>query len=278
MTTAPSHLPHPARRETLLGLAATVGALLLPGTPRAAETTVARPDLLGPLLSRGAVGCMALFDPGTGVTSLVGRDRAVKRFIPASTFKVVNSLIALEVGAVADEAEIIPYGGLPQPYPTWQHDMSMREAIGISAVPIYQELARRVGLPRYREWLARLDWGNRDPGEVVDRFWLDGPLEITAVEQTRFLARLALKELPASRRAQEIVADIVRVETKDDRTLHAKTGICAACKPMVGWWVGWVARPDGVTSFALNMDLQTMADAPKRMAIGREILTAAGIW
>lgn len=278
MITAPSHLTYPTRREALLGLTATGAALLRPGTPRAAETTVARPDLLGPLLSRSAVGCMALFDPGTGVTSLVGQDRAVKRFIPASTFKVPNSLIALEVGAVADEAEIIPYGGLPQPYPTWQHDMSMREAIGLSAVPIYQELARRIGLPRYREWLARLDWGNRDPGDVVDRFWLDGPLEISAVEQTRFLARLARKELPASPRAQEIVAEIIRQETKDGRTLHAKTGICAACKPVVGWWVGWIARPDGVTSFALNMDLQTMADAPKRMAIGREILAAAGIW
>lgn len=278
VTTAPSRFTRPTRRDALLGLATSAAALLSPGTPRATETTVARPDLLGPLLSRSAVGCMALFDPGTGITSLVGQDRAVKRFIPASTFKVPNSLIALEVGAVADEAEIIPYGGQPQPYETWQHDMSMREAIGLSAVPIYQELARRIGLARYRDWLARLDWGNHDPGEVVDRFWLDGPLEISAVEQTRFLARLARRELPASPRAQAIIADIIRQETKDGRALHAKTGICTATKPMVGWWVGWVARPDGVTSFALNMDLRTINDAPKRMAIGREILATAGIW
>lgn len=266
------------RRRTLLGLAAMSTAAMLPRSAKSSETEVARADLLGPFLSRSAVGCMAFFDTNTGTTSLVGQDRAVTRFIPASTFKVANSLIALETGAVADEMELIPYGGRPQPYPTWEHDMPMREAIGLSAVPIYQELARRIGLARYRDWLARLDYGNRDPGDVVDRFWLDGPLAISAVEQTRFLARLARGELPASRRAQSIVGDIMRVEEKNGLTLHAKTGLCTAGRPIVGWWVGWVARSDGVTSFALNMDLQTIADAPKRMVIGREILAAAGVY
>jgi beta-lactamase class D len=74
--------------------------------------------------------------------------------VPASTFKIPNSIIALETGVVKDA--IILHGGKPQPFREWKKDMSMREAIALSAVPIYQELARRIGLDRYHEWLLRL--------------------------------------------------------------------------------------------------------------------------
>lgn len=267
----------PGRRQVMVGLAVVTAVAGLPGLVWAEPTGVGRDDLLVRFTEQGAVGTMVLFDPTRGVTTVIGAERAERRFTPASTFKIANSLIALEVGAVADENEIIPYGGRPQPYPTWEHDMSMREAIGLSAVPIYQELARRVGIERFRDHLVRLDYGNRDPGTVVDRFWLDGPLAISAVEQTRFLARLAKRELPISARAQGIVTDIVRIEARDGRVLHAKTGVCASCRPMVGWWVGWVARGDEITAFALNMDLAGMADAPKRMTIGRAILADLGV-
>jgi hypothetical protein len=66
-------------------------------------------------------------------------------------------------------------------------------------VPIYQELARPIGLERYRVWLARPDFGNRQIGTVVDTFWLDGPLEISAVEEARFAALLAQQKLDACR-------------------------------------------------------------------------------
>ena len=69
--------------------------------------------------------------------------------------------------------------------------MSMREAIAASAVPIYQELARRIGLERYAVWLRRLDYGNCQTGNNVETFWLDGPLEISAIEEARFCAKLA---------------------------------------------------------------------------------------
>jgi len=144
--------------------------------------------------------------------------------VPASTFKVANTIIALETGAVKDENEIIPYGGKPQPFKQWEKDMSMREAIALSAIPIYQEIARRVGSGRYRDWLARLDHGNRQPGTSVDTFWLDGPLEISAVEQAHFVARLAQQKLDASPRAQAITRDIIRLECSSSKLLYGKTG------------------------------------------------------
>ena len=53
--------------------------------------------------------------------------------------------------------EVLPYGGKPQPRKEWERDMGLREAIKMSNVPIYQELARRIGIVRMREGKLRLD-------------------------------------------------------------------------------------------------------------------------
>jgi len=263
-------------RRGLLGVAAGGVAGLMAGGARAGETLV-RDDLAGLFAAEEAVGTIAVFQPATDRLILVDAARAGTRFVPASTFKIANSLIALETGVIADENEIIPYDGRPTWNKAWEKNMPLREAIALSAVPIYQELARRIGLERYRDWLARLDYGNRLPGEVVDRFWLDGPLEISAIEQARFVARLAAGTLPASARNQAIVRDILKIEARDGRTLFAKTGWKTGNRP-IGWWTGWVEGGGAITAFSLNIDMTKMEMAPKRLTIGRAVLAALGAW
>lgn len=111
-------------------------------------------------------------------------ERAQERFIPASTFKISNSLIGLEVGAVKDVDEIFIYDGSPRMFEFWEKDMGLREAIAVSNVPIYQELARRITLEKMNESIQKLNYGNMDIGDKVDMFWLEGPLKISAIEQT----------------------------------------------------------------------------------------------
>ena len=243
------------------------------------ETIFERDDLATVFANTGTPGCFATFDGATDTFVLVDRLRAAKHFVPASTFKITNTLIALETGVVADEREVVPYGGKPQPFPVWAKDMTMAEAMPLSAVPIYQEIARRVGLERYRTWLDKLDYGNGETGAVVDRFWLDGPLQISAMEQAVFLDRLARRELPASRRAMDITASLIRLDARNGRTLYGKTGWQGSGRPSLGWWVGWVDRGSaGPIAFALNIDMAGDADAPKRLAIGKSIMTELGIW
>jgi beta-lactamase class D len=123
---------------------------------------------------------------------LIGHDesRAKQRFTPASTFKIPNTLIGLATGAMPSVDEVLPYGGKLQRNKAWEQDMSLREAIKISNVPIYKALARRIGKDRMQESVNALDYGNKQIGDVIDNFWLVGPLAISAVEQTQFLARL----------------------------------------------------------------------------------------
>ena len=225
----------------------------------------------------GVTGTFVLYDVSN--QKLIGHNwvRAEARFIPASTFKIPNSLIGLSSGAVQSVDEVLPYGDKPQRFKFWEKDMGLRDAIKISNVPIYQELARRIGLERMRENVTKLDYGNMEIGETVDNFWLAGPLKISAVEQTRFLARLAQDELPYLLDIQNTVREIIRLEQGENWTLFAKTGWGGDTMPEIGWWVGWVEKEGRVYAFALNVDVYQASDADKRIPLGKASLKALGV-
>jgi beta-lactamase class D len=223
--------------------------------------------------AEGVSGTFVLRDVGKDEIVIYQRARAGTRYVPASTFKIPNSLIGLHVGAVRDVSEVLPYGGGKQRIAAWEKDMNLRDAIRVSNVPVYQELARRIGLDRMKENVRAIAYGNQDVGTIVDRFWLDGPLKISAIEQTDFLARLVQRKLPVEERAVAGVEEITLLEQNDRWSLHAKTG----WQPPIGWWVGWVKRGDRVSTFALNMDILKEADAPKRVVVGKACLRALGV-
>lgn len=226
--------------------------------------------------SAGLTGTFVLYDVAGDTFTGHNRARAETRFIPASTFKIPNSLISLSVGVVKNVDEVLPYGGKPQPMKAWEKDMGLRDAIKVSNVPVYQELARRIGLGRMNAALAKLDYGNGDIGKTVDIFWLRGPLKISAIEQARFLKRLASGELPLPKATQAEVREILRIDQGEDWTLFAKTGL-AANKQKVGWWVGWVEKSGRLYAFAINIDVRKPEDAEKRIELGKQSLKALGI-
>ena len=234
---------------------------------------------LRPLFEKAGVdGTFVLLDERERVWRGTNRQRAEQRFSPASTFKIPNSLIALSLGVVASVDQLIPYTGDPNPFMReWLEPMGMRGAIRVSNVPLYQELARRIGLVRMQAAIKRLHYGNEQIGSNVTTFWLRGPLAISAIEQTQFLSGLAKRTLSFPAAAQQQVAEITRIDGGPGWSLHAKTGWQNAPGAGVGWWVGWVQRGDQVYPFALNIAMSGSADAPKRERLGRESLKALDI-
>ncbi|MFI7107352.1 class D beta-lactamase [Nonomuraea sp. NPDC050227] len=255
----------PSYAATAAAGAATAAAEVRPGT-------TVRDDLRTVFDTAGVRGTFALLDVSSKTTTVVDRRRAETPMVPASSFKVPHALVALETGAVKSPDEVIPWDGTPQPYPEWEKDMTMREAVHISNAAAFQVIARRIGLTRERQWLHRLGYGNQQTGTVVDRFWLDGPLKISAVEQTRFMERLAALRLPASRANQRAVQDLILIEKKNGYALYAKSGWQNAPNPGTGWWTGWVERGGRLYTFALNMDIAKDADAAKRATLARQLL------
>jgi len=223
-------------------------------------------------------GTFVVYDVTENAWSGYNHPRAETRYIPASTFKIANSLIGLSCGAVSSVDEVLPYKGPAKPMvPKWAHDMGLREAIAMSNVPIYQELSRRIGPARMREGVAKLHYGNGEIGAVIDKFWLDGPLEISAFEQVTFLTGLVQDALPLPKKVQASVREILLLETGTDWKLYGKTGWQNAPGRGIGWFVGWVEKKGRYYVFALNIDIKKPDDAAKRTALAKASLQRLGL-
>jgi len=242
-------------------------------TTQAAEV-VARPQWQRHFDAHGVRGTFVLFEPARDRYLVLHESRARQRFLPASTFKVPHAVIALETGAIADEYQVFRWDGKPKLRRAWERDQTLASGMRESTVWMFQEVARRIGKARMREWLERLDYGNRDIGGGIDLFWLQGSLRVSAFEQVAFLHKLAEGRLPATQRAQRLVRQALVVEKTRDHTLFAKTGSSGQARDPVAWWIGWVERKGRpVAYFAMNYTPQPHTPFDARFAIGRAILS-----
>ncbi|MBS1200457.1 MAG: Beta-lactamase [Proteobacteria bacterium] len=240
---------------------------------RADAAWAPRPDWSAFFEQAGAQGTIAVVDERDGRQWVHDEARARTRFVPASTFKVPHALIALDAGLVRDEFQVFRWDGVDRDLAPWNRDQDLRSSMRNSTVWVYQGFARALGAARERDYLQRIGYGTADPSGDIERFWLDGALRISAIEQVAFLRRLYRNELPFRVEHQRLVKDILIVEADRDWILRAKTGWAGRTEPQVGWWVGWVERPEGAVFFALNIDMpRGIEDAPKREAIARRAL------
>ena len=144
-----------------------------------------------------ADGTFALFNNGNGRFTFYNlpryRDSA---FLPASTFKIVNSLVGLQTGVISGDNMVIKWDGVQRSNPAWNKDLSMYEAFRVSAVPYFQEVARRIGKDTMQHWLDTLSYGTVKIKGPVDSFWLDNSLKIKPDEQLGLVKRLYFNQLP----------------------------------------------------------------------------------
>ncbi|MGC9965827.1 MAG: class D beta-lactamase [Syntrophobacteraceae bacterium] len=204
-------------------------------------------------------------------------ERANTRFVPASTFKIPNTLIALEEGAIADEKEIIKWDGNDKGLPVWNKDQSIETAFPSSCIWFYQELAKRVGKDKYKSYLGKIKYGNEQAGPEVTTFWLEGDLRISAVEQIAFLKKLYAKEYPFRSSSYELLRELMLVERTSAYTMRAKTGWAQRVTPQVGWFVGYVEAGDKVWVFATNIEIVKPEDSRLRQKVTIEAFKCKGI-
>ena len=243
-----------------------------------AADVVERADLRRHFDEREYVGTTVVYDVTRDRYVTVHGDRADRALRPASTFKIPNSLIALETGVVEDEHTVFKWDRVVRERSEVNRDFDLAGAFAKSVVWYYEQIARRVGRPRMQGWLDRLDYGNRRTGGDADAFWLHGDLRISARQQVEFLRRLYRNDLPVSPRSAEIVKRIMLVEQTPEYTLRAKTGWAREPNEQ-GWWVGWVERRDGgVFFFATNIESNRRRDdfQRSRLEITRAILRDLG--
>ena len=168
----------------------------------------------------GYSACLEVLDAKTGKIVRHGGAQCAKPLSPSSTFKIPNSLIALETGVASGPDFLLKWDGVKRDRPEWNQDHTLRSAIAVSAVWYYQELARRIGMEGMQHYVNAFDYGNRDLSSGIDRFWLGNSLKISAEQQIRFLERLQVGKLPVSGQAQRVVRDITTLEWTGGADYH----------------------------------------------------------
>ncbi len=232
-----------------------------------------RPDFGKYFQQAGVKGTFVLYDLKKDRYLVYNAKRTNTPYVPASTFKIFNSLVALETGVVKDENEVIKWDGVKREIPQWNQDHTMKTAIKVSAVWFYQELARRIGEKRMQNYINLTSYGNRDIGGGIDKFWLQGDLRISPKEQIDFLVKLHNNKLPFSPRAIAIVKNIITMEKTEDYVLRGKTGL----ESDVGWYVGYLEHNGNTYFFATQLDIAEPKDIKARIEITRNILKDMGL-
>lgn len=205
-------------------------------------------------------------------------DRANTQFASASTFKVLNTLIALQEGILSDLNQVVKWNGsIDERFPEWSQDQNLRTAFQFSCVWFYQAIARTVGLDKYRNYIQQTGFGQLTEPCETDTFWLEGKLKISAIEQVCFLKKVYLRTLPFNEKSYQGLKEVMLAEKSDDYKMYGKTGWAARVKPQVGWFVGYVETLDDTWFFATNIKIENEKQLPLRIELSRNALIQLNI-
>lgn len=222
-----------------------------------ATSAFGQADLQQPFRDCGYAGSISIFDDKQGKWITSDSSDSMVQTVPASTFKVINLLIALETGVIASELDTVHwigtidttlYGYRPSTY----KDMTVKEAFEVSAGWVFMELAKKVGRERYLRYLRSIGYGNAEVSDEAD-FWNFGPLKISPRNQVELLVKAYDGVLPFSRRNLDILKRVMVTEQTGDYTIRSKTGWGNQDGKDIGWWVGYVERTDNVYFFATRI-------------------------
>ena len=200
-------------------------------------------------------GSILIFDTKMSIYYSNNFDWANKGFLPASTFKIANSINALENGIAQDTSTVFYWDGEPKYLKSWEEDMNFYQAYQRSCVPCYQHIARNTGVEKMKTTLKIINY----PGMVFDstsieNFWLEGNSKISQFQQIDFLKRLFNKELPIKEKTYEVMNQIMLLDENPDYTLYGKTGWAQPNDSTnIGWFVGYAKTADNLYYMATNV-------------------------
>lgn len=223
-------------------------------------------------------GAFVLHEIRVGEVVRYGGEACKKRLAPCSTFKIVNALIGLEAGVLADENTLFKWDGKPKHIKAWERDHTLASAMKESCLWYFQDVARRVGPERMKAFIDKIGYGNRDISGGIDLFWLDRSLLISAEEQVGFLEMLYTGRLPFIERNLALVMKLLVHSSGDCWILSGKTGSALTeGKGTLGWYVGHLRSDGRQYVFALNIEARDGASGAIARQTVIEILKDASL-
>ena len=216
-------------------------------------------------------GSITVYDYKNKIWIYSSEEDSSIRKLPASTFKIPNSLIFLEEGVLRDENETLEWDRVERYNEKWNADLNLREAFKYSALWFYIKGSERVEKEKYREYLHEFAYGNQEISGQNKAFWIDGSLTISPKEQINFLVNLYEEKFPVSKKTYETVKDIMINEKNKDYVLRGKTGWGRDGSQNVIWYVGYLETGENVYFYATRIINKSESETAYLLELRKEI-------
>ena len=211
--------------------------------------------------SANVIGSILIYDLTKDTYYSNGFEWASEGKLPASTFKIVNSIIGLETGIVESDSTIFKWNGQKKYLKSWEKDLVLKDAFQFSCVPCYQDLARKIGVNKMNSYVKKLNYGNLKVDSLtIDNFWLTGVSRISQMQQIDFLKRFNNSELPITERTKNIMKDIMLIRNTGHYILSGKSGLSNENQVYNGWYVGYIEVNNNTYLFATNIEPKSEFD------------------
>jgi len=227
-------------------------------------------------------GSITLFDLNQQMWIKSDEQDAERGTLPASTFKMFHTLIALEEGVIDGANDTLTWDGIAKTFKgheiaAWNQDTDLTMAFKKSTVWYYVEIAKQIKRACYRKYLRKAKYSDRQikQGKAND-FWNYGQLKVKPVEQINFLRRLYKNDLPFKKAHQMLLKELMEEGKEESYTLRSKTGWAFDGRD-IGWYVGYVEYQSNTIFFATRiqkaLDKEQKDFSKLRKSITKEILT-----
>jgi beta-lactamase class D len=225
--------------------------------------------IFGTMISAGAqaaILCTAIAD---AASEAIWRQEGScdRRVTPASTFKIAIGLMGYDSGYLIDEySPRLPFRkGDADWIPSWRQPTDPTGWIKNSVVWYSQRITNHLGELRFRQYVTHFRYGNEDvsgdPGQHngLSHAWLGSSLQISPLEQLKFLEQIVHRRLGVTARAYDMIGRITRIGTlASGWEVHGKTGTGFPLLPdrsidedhAFGWFVGWALKDSRTIVFA----------------------------
>ncbi len=217
-------------------------------------------------------GAVLIYDMESDVFYSNDFEWAKRGKLPASTFKIPNSIIALETGVAHSDTTLFKWDGEKRRLKIWEQDLTLQQAFHFSCVPCYQDVARNIGVKNMNAYLNSLGYGNMQvDSSNIDMFWLEGESRINQFEQIDFLKRFYQSALPITERTEEIMKRLMIIDETDQFKLSGKTGWSIRNGNNNGWFVGYLEASNNTYIFATNVEPKQQFDMNMFQMIRKEV-------
>jgi len=174
------------------------------------------------------------------------RDQAQQAYPPGATFKLFLSLLGFETGNISNQG----VDGDSPIKTSWNQEHVSRDTYQNTTTRFYDDLTHKIGEPRIKSWMDKVQYGNADTTGGIPGFWQTGGLKISSDGQVVFLRKLYEHKLPFSEVNMEKVKAMMAITDTNGYSVKGKTGWAEQDNQDIGWFIGFVETKSDTFFFA----------------------------